>query len=122
MLIKEEKPIIVINFIAKKMVANSFCGSFNFHHGHNTSHATTIYNKNINNFFFKNENKSNNLLNKSIANVENIIDNNNSFNNISISKDSLFINEDNNNIDVKDSNFKNLVSILNKKFKNYLFN
>ena len=122
MLIKEEKPIIVINFIAKKMVANSFCGSFNFHHGHNTSHATTIYNKNINNSFFKNENKSNNLLNKSIANVENIIDNNNSFNNISISKDSLFINEDNNNIDVKDSNFKNLVSILNKKFKNYLSN
>ena len=121
MLIKKEKPIIVINFIAKKIVTNSFCGSFNFQQGYNNSCSTSVNsNNNLNNLFFKNANRSNNLLIKSNENFENKIYNNNSFNNNSLSKDSIFINEDNKNINEKNSKFKNLVNILNKKFKNYV--
>ena len=121
MLLQGEKPINVINYIAKKLVASSFCGSFNFQSGHNSSCANSTNVNNINQTisFLKNstENNTNSPM-KSNGNCENKIENN-SFDNNSLSKDtSLFINDDNN--DEKDLNFKNLVSILNKKFKNYL--
>ena len=119
MLMQGEKPINVINYIAKKLVARSFCGSFNFQSGFSNSSNTNI-NNNINQTisFLKNNSESNNSL-KSNGNGENKVEN--SFENNSISKDtSLFINDDNNNIDERDLNFKNLVSILNKKFKSYL--
>jgi len=118
MLIHGEKPINVINFIAKKLVASSFCGSLNLNSGFNSSYVNNNNNNLINqtNSFFKERTESNNSLTKSNGNVEIKIENN-SFDN---SKDtSLFINDDNTNDD-KDYNFKNLVSILNKKFKGYI--
>ena len=121
MLMQGEKPINVINYIAKKLVASSFCGSFNFQSGF-SNNSTNSVNNNINQTisFLKNYSESNNSI-KSNVNGENKVEN--SFENNSISKDtSLFINDDNNNNnnDDKDLNFKNLVSILNKKFKSYL--
>ena len=116
MLLKGERPINVINYIAKKLVAASFCGSFNIQN--NNSNTT---NNNINQMasFFKKPSEDRSSLRKSNGNAEN--KNENSFENNSIIKDtSLFVNDDNN--DDKDSNFKNLVSILNKKFKSYLSN
>jgi len=117
MLIHGEKPINVINYIAKKLVASSFCGSLNFNSGFNSSYVNSNNNLiNQTNSFFKERTESNNSLTKSNGNVEIRIENN-SFDN---SKDtSLFINDDNTNDD-KDYNFKNLVSILNKKFKGYI--
>ena len=78
-------------------------------------------NNNINQLssFLKKSSEDNNSLRKSNGIGEN--KNENSSENNTITKDSkdtsLFINEDN---DDKDLNFKNLVSILNKKFKSYL--
>jgi hypothetical protein len=119
MLIHGEKPINVINYIAKKLVASSFCGSLNFNSGFNSSYVNNNNNNNLinpTNSFYKERTESNNSLTKSNGNVEIRIENN-SFDN---SKDtSLFINDDNTNDD-KDYNFKNLVSILNKKFKGYI--
>ena len=119
MLMHGENSINVINYIAKKLVATSFCGSFNFQSGYTSSCSNSI-NNNINQTisFLKNNSDSNNSLGKANNNDENKVDN--SFENNSLSKDtSLFINDENNNDD-KDLNFKNLVSILNKKFKSYL--
>ena len=120
MLLHGEKPINVINYIAKKLVATSFCGSFNFQSGYNNSYANNANNNNINQTvsFLKSNSESNNSLSKSNGKEENKIEN--SFENNSISKDtSLFLNDELANDD-KDLNFKNLVSILNKKFKSYL--
>ena len=118
MLIHGEKPINVINYIAKKLVASSFCSSFNFQSGYNSSYSNSVNNINHTISFLKNSTDGNNSSVKSNGNGENKIENN-SFENNSISKDtSLFINDDNN--DDKDLNFRNLVSILNKKFKSYL--
>ena len=120
MLMQGEKPINVINYIAKKLVASSFCGSFNFQSGYNNSYANNANNNNINQTvsFLKNNSESNNSLSKSNGNGENKIEN--SFENNSISKDtSLFLNDELANDD-KDLNFKNLVTLLNKKFKSYL--
>jgi hypothetical protein len=121
MLLQGEKSINVINYIAKKLVASSFCGSFNFQSGYNSSYVNSTNANNINQTisFLKNstENNTNSPM-KSNGNCENKIEAN-SFDNNSLSKDtSLFINDDNN--DEKDLNFKNLVCILNKIFKNYL--
>ena len=117
MLIHGEKPINVINYIAKKLVASSFCGSLNFNSGFNSTYVNSNNNLiNQTNSFFKERTESNNSLTKSNGNAEIRIENN-SFDN---SKDtSLFINDDNTNDD-KDYNFKNLVIILNKKFKGYI--
>jgi hypothetical protein len=115
------KPINVINYIAKKLVASSFCGSFNFQTGFNSSCVNNVNNNNINQTisFLKNNSESNNSLSKSNENGENKVEN--SFENNSLSKDtSLFINDENNNNEDKDLNFKTLISILNKKFKSYL--
>jgi len=121
MLLKGERPINIINYIAKKLVASSFCGSFNIQNGYNASYINTSNNNNINQVgsFFKkiSEDDKDNPLRKSNGNSdnknENSFENNNSF----IKDTSLFVNDDN---DDKDLNFKNLVSILNKKFKSYL--
>ena len=119
MLMHGEKPINVINYIAKKLVASSFCGSFNFQSGHSSSYANNVNNINQTISFLKNSTEGNtNSPKKGNGNCENKNESN-SFENNSMSKDtSLFINDDNN--DEKDLNFKNLVSILNKKFKSYL--
>ena len=125
MLMKGERPINVINYIAKKLVASSFCGSFNIQNGNNNSSMNYNNLNNLNNninqlsSFLKKSSEDNNSLRKSNGIGEN--KNENSSENNTITKDSkdtsLFINEDN---DDKDLNFKNLVSILNKKFKSYL--
>ena len=122
MLMHGDNSINVINYIAKKLVATSFCGSFNFQSGYNSSCVNSVINNNNINqtiSFLKNNSDSNNSLLKTNSNGENKVEN--SFENNSLSKDtSLFINDENNNNDDKDLNFKNLVSILNKKFKSYL--
>ena len=125
MLMKGERPINVINYIAKKLVASSFCGSFNIQNRKNNSYMNYNNLNNLNNninqlsSFLKKSSEDNNSLRKSNGIGEN--KNENSSENNTITKDSkdtsLFINEDN---DDKDLNFKNLVSILNKKFKSYL--
>ena len=96
-------------------MASSFCGSS----AYNSSYVNN--NNNQGETFLKISNIGNNNPTKDNAKKENKGDNNiinNSFDNNSLSKDtSLFINDDN---DDKDLNFKNLVSILNKKFKSYL--
>ena len=123
MLLKGERPINVINYIAKKLVATSFCSSFNFQNGYNSSiinntSNNNLFNSNINqtSSFYKKLSEDNNSLRKSNGNSGGA--NENSFENNSIIKDSsLFVNDEN---DDKDLNFKNLVSILNKKFKSYL--
>ena len=131
MLMKGERPINVINYIAKKLVATSFCSSFNFQNGYSSSIINNTNNNNLfnsnNNInqigsFFKKTSEDNNSLRKSNGNgIEGGV-NENSFENNSVIKDkesSLFVNDEN---DDKDSNFKNLVSLLNKKFKSYLTN
>ena len=117
MFMKGEKPINVINYIAKKLVATSFCGSFGFQNRYNNSYI----NNNINQMgsFFKKSSEDNNCLRKSNGNFENKNDNSFENNNSTIKDTSLFVNDDN---DSKDLNFKNLVSILNKKFKSYISN
>ena len=116
MLMKGERPINVINYIAKKLVASSFCGSFNIQNGNNNNSYMNYNNINQLSSFLKKPSEDNNSLRKSNGIGENKVES--SFENNSIIKDtSLFINEDN---DDKDLNFKNLISILNKKFKSYL--
>ena len=123
MLMKGERPINVINYIAKKLVATSFCSSFNFQNGYNSSiinntSNNNLFSSNINQMgsFLKKSNEDNNSLRKS--NGYSGGGNDNSFENNSIIKDSsLIVNDEN---DDKDLNFKNLVCILNKKFKSYL--
>ena len=127
MLMKGETPINVINYIAKKLVATSFCSSFNYSSSiiNNTSNNNLFSsNNNINQIssFFKKPSEDNNSLRKSNGNGNVTNANEKSFENNSIIKDkesSLFVNDEN---DDKDMNFKNLVSILNKKFKSYLTN
>ena len=116
MIMKGERPINVINYIAQKLVASSFCGSFNFQNGYNNSYIYNNNNVNQKSSFLNLKSTDSNSLRKSNGISENKLDN--SFENNNIIKDtSLFVNEDN---DDKDLNFKNLVSILNKKFKSYL--
>ena len=99
-LLETEKPLNVINYIAKKLVTSSFCGNLNLEFKNknlSTKRNYEIYEKallsNYNILTNKEDNKekSNKENNKSIDNL---------FNN--------------------DGNFKNLVSVLNQKFKNYL--
>ncbi len=114
MLMKGERPINVINYIAQKLVATSFCGSFNYQNGFNN--GSYIFNNSMNQMasFLKKKNEDSR---KSNGNGENKNENSFENNNSNIKDTSLFVNDDN---DDKDLNFKNLVSILNKKFKSYL--
>ena len=95
-LLETDKPLNVINYIAKKLVTSSFCGNLNLEFKNRnitTKRNSEIYEKpsisNVNLLTNKQSNKIEN--NKSIDNL---------FNN--------------------DGNFKNLISVLNQKFKNYL--
>ena len=114
MLMKGERPINVINYIAQKLVATSFCGSFNYQNGFNN--GSYIFNNSMNQMasFLKKKSEDSR---KSNGNGENKNENSFENNNSNIKDTSLFVNDDN---DDKDLNFKNLVSILNKKFKSYL--
>ena len=130
-----QKPLNVINYIAKKLVSSSFCGSFNFQyasakkystarrssaitHNHLISNGNLFVNKESNpineeiEYMKENSNTSNNGSNNGNYNDENNIKDNNNKNDINGNK-----NYDDN---INDINFKNLISILNQKFKKYL--
>ena len=133
-LIEGQKPLNVINYIAKKLVSSSFCGSFNFQYSSAKKYSTArrgsalTYNHLISNGNIK-FNKESNPINEEI---EYIKDNNegdingSKYNKESDKKGMEYNNsekKDNNvNDNINDINFKNLVSILNQKFKKYLSN
>ena len=117
--IEEQKPLNIINYIAKKLVSSSFCRSFNlkygstkkFTSGRMPSATTTTNNYIISNGIY---NGDSNPINEEI---EYLNENNDNFinNNEEIDKDKN---------DLLDNNyyFKNLISILNQKFKKYALN
>ena len=94
MLLKGERPINVINYIAKKLVASSFCGSFNIQNGYNSS---CLYNNNTNNnvnqmvSFLKKKSDDSNSLRKSNGMGENKAENSFENNNSIIKDTSLFL-------------------------------
>ena len=99
-LIETEKPLNVINYIAKKLVTSSFCGNLNLEFKNRnitTKRSSEVYEKPA-------KSNINLLTNKDNKEEQNKIENNKSI-------DNLFNNDD---------NFKNLISVLNQKFKNYL--
>ena len=133
-----QKPLNVINYIAKKLVSSSFCGSFNFPSAkkNSTTRRSSAF---TNNHLVSNGNlyvnKESNPINEEI---EYIKDNSDGGNNGSIygisnvdekkrnngnndnEKNEFESNVNDNINDINDINFKNLVSILNQKFKKYL--
>jgi len=135
--IEGQKPLNVINYIAKKLVSSSFCGSFNFQyasakkystarrssaitHNHLISNGNMFVNKESNpineeiEYMRENSNTSNNGSNNGNNNNENNTKiNETNENNLNIIKSDY-------NENINDINFKNLVSILNQKFKKYL--
>ena len=138
--IEGQKPLNVINYIAKKLVSSSFCGSFNFQyasakkystarrssaitHNHLISNGNMFVNKESNpineeiEYMRENSNTSNNGSNNGNNNNENTVkvnDNtNDNYNEVGNMKNDY-------NENINDINFKNLVSILNQKFKKYL--
>ena len=99
-LLETEKPLNVINYIAKKLVSSSFYGNLNFEYKNRnivSKRNSEIYEKPL-------DSNINLLTNKEKEKEKNEIENNKSI-------DNLFNN---------DGNFKNLISVLNQKFKNYL--
>ena len=99
-LIEKEKPLNIINYIAKKLVTSSFCGNLNLEFNNRnitTKRSSEVYEK-------PEMSNINLLINKENKEEQNVIENNKSI-------DNLFNN---------DGNFKNLISVLNQKFKNYL--
>ena len=133
-LIEGQKPLNVINYIAKKLVSSSFCGSFNFQYSSAKKYSTArrgsalTYNHLISNGNIK-FNKESNPINEEIEYIKdnNEGDINGSKYNKESDKRGIEYNnnkkKDNNvNDNINDINFKNLVSILNQKFKKYLSN
>ena len=131
-----QKPLNVINYIAKKLVSSSFCGSFNFPSSKNysTSRRASAF---TNNHLISNGNifvnKESNPINEEIEYIRENSDggnngsaqgnynNNEENNNENKSKNNEDVKDDSNyNDNINDINFKNLVSILNQKFKKYL--
>ena len=99
-LLETEKPLNVINYIAKKLVSSSFYGNLNFEYKNRnivSKRNSEIYEKPL-------DSNINLLTNKEKEKEKTEIENNKSI-------DNLFNN---------DGNFKNLISVLNQKFKNYL--
>ena len=99
-LIESEKPLNVINYIAKKLVTSSFCGNLNLEFKNRnitTKRSSQIYDKPLTTNMDLLSNKENNEEHNKIESNKSI--------------DNLFNN---------DGNFKNLISVLNQKFKNYL--
>jgi len=136
--IEGQKPLNVINYIAKKLVSSSFCGSFNFQYASAKKYSTArrssaiTHNHLISNGGNMFVNKESNPINEEIeymrenSNTSNNGSNNGNNNN----ENTVKANETNeNDLDkmksdytenINDINFKNLVSILNQKFKKYL--
>ena len=135
-----QKPLNVINYIAKKLVSSSFCGSFNFQYSSAKKYSTArrssalTYNHLISNGNMFANNESNPINeeieymkeNNDSGNNKSNISNENNINEVNNEKNNKIkdINEKNENINdnINDINFKNLVSILNQKFKKYLEN
>ena len=117
--IEEQKPLNIINYIAKKLVSSSFCRSFNLQYGsakkftpgRMPSATTSTHNYIISNGLY---NGDSNPINEEI---EYLNENNDNYinNNEEIDKEQN---------DLLDNNyyFKNLISILNQKFKKYALN
>ena len=126
-MIMDEKPLNVINYIAKKLVSSSFCGSFNFQYSsakkYYTSHRSSamIHNHLIanGNLFMNKEpiNEEVEYMKENNEGENNTNNNNNNDNNINGGNDT---NNNTVNNNINDINFKNLVSILNQKFKKYV--
>ena len=127
-LMEGQRPLNVINYIAKKLVSSSFCGSFNFQYASAKKYPTTRLSSTIT---YNNLISNGNLfLNKEAIpikeEIEYIKENSNASNNGSNNGNNNNDEERNNNKennlndDMNDINFKNLVSILNQKFKKYL--
>ena len=122
--IEGQKPLSVINYIAKKLVASSFCGSFNLQYGHDKNISSGERKLSTGNHkFIKSNgnilmNKESNPINEDIEYLDIDINNNDTINN---EKNDNYNNEneDNNNDNYY---FKNLISILNQKFKKYATN
>ena len=139
-LMEGQKPLNVINYIAKKLVSSSFCGSFNFQYSSAKKYSTArrssalTYNHLISNGNMFANNESNPINeeieymkeNNDSGNNKSNISNENNINEVNNEKNNKIkdINEKNENINdnINDINFKNLVSILNQKFKKYLEN
>ena len=139
-LMEGQKPLNVINYIAKKLVSSSFCGSFNFQYSSAKKYSTArrssalTYNHLITNGNMFANNESNPINeeieymkeNNDSGNNKSNISNENNINEVNNEKNNKIkdINEKNENINdnINDINFKNLVSILNQKFKKYLEN
>ena len=116
--IEEQKPLNIINYIAKKLVSSSFCKSFNLQYGASKkltegrmpSATTTSHNHIISNGLY---NKDSNPIKEEIEYQ------------IEYNEDHTNNNEiENDRNDLLDNNyyFKNLISILNQKFKKYALN
>ena len=106
-LLETEKPLNVINYIAKKLVTSSFCGNLNLEFKNRNSKTKRI--DNYEKPMISNWNILTNKENKDNKDNKEGKDMRSKENNKSI--DNLFNN---------DGNFKNLISVLNQKFKNYL--
>ena len=126
----EQKPLNIINYIAKKLVSSSFCGSFNLLYSSykkNNSgrmQSATIHNHN---HFISNGNLYYNRESNPIKEeIEYIKENNSSSENIKQNYNNENIDKNNNNNNSGSYNdnfyFKNLISILNQKFKKYAQN
>ena len=127
-LLDEQKPLNVINYIAKKLVSSSFCGNFNFQYASAKKYSTSrrgsaaAHNHLTSSGTNTNFNKESNPINEEIEYI------NESGNNGGNSNESKNTSNSNNNSNsntkekINDINFKNLVSILNQKFKKYLSN
>ena len=118
--IEEQKPLNIINYIAKKLVSSSFCGNFNLQYSANKKNISgRILSATIHNHLISNGNllydKESNPINEEIefTKEDNLNDNDTKEN------DDLNNNKENYNDNFY---FKNLISILNQKFKKYALN
>ena len=115
----EQKPLNIINYIAKKLVSSSFCRSFNLQYSSNKNYNSgRIPSATLHNNLISNGNllysKDSNPINEEIEFYkENYIDNNDY-----IKENDKYENnkEEQNNYNFY---FKDLISILNQKFKKY---
>ena len=134
LILDSAKPINVINYIAKRLVSSSFCGSFSLQYSGGKNFQVNRRKSQMNG---KNSLVSNGnlMINKDSVPINEEIEFNNEINNKKNKKNEDSSDKDienncgendsneNNNDDKEDANdinFKNLVSILNQKFKNYI--
>ena len=103
-LLESEKPINVINYIAKKLVSSSFCGNLNFQFGKHISSSKSKQNSELPEEHHQIISNGNLLMNKDFAEEKTNIET-----------------EQEKNYNNNEGDFKNLISVLNQKFKNYLY-